>query len=181
MVRRAPRIACSIDGKMASPLSRVSIRFPPTTLAPRAMPMARRKSGSSTEYFRGILRSTRCAPAVRLRRTTPASRVTRTLAPTTSATRPGVTGLPGALLPGFPGLPRGVTRRHDRAGGDRARGDPRGPGSLGFRDRGLERLGRFRRAGPQARLARLDGLRSEEHTSELQSPCNLVCRLPLER
>src|SRR5205807_3085186 len=25
------------------------------------------------------------------------------------------------------------------------------------------------------------GLRSEEHTSELQSPCNLVCRLPLEK
>src|SRR5256885_10755217 len=32
---------------------------------------------------------------------------------------------------------------------------------------------------------RLDGLlndwRSEEHTSELQSPCNLVCRLLLEK
>src|SRR5205807_8136218 len=25
------------------------------------------------------------------------------------------------------------------------------------------------------------GERSEEHTSELQSPCNLVCRLPLEK
>src|SRR5688500_20271901 len=25
------------------------------------------------------------------------------------------------------------------------------------------------------------GCRSEEHTSELQSPCNLVCRLPLEK
>src|SRR5256885_2595784 len=35
-------------------------------------------------------------------------------------------------------------------------------------------------------LADLDGLlgshpRSEEHTSELQSPCNLVCRLLLEK
>src|SRR2546426_9375234 len=30
-----------------------------------------------------------------------------------------------------------------------------------------------------ARLARQ--LRSEEHTSELQSPCNLVCRLLLEK
>src|SRR2546426_4495918 len=30
------------------------------------------------------------------------------------------------------------------------------------------------------RLAR-DGGRSEEHTSELQSPCNLVCRLLLEK
>src|SRR5256885_9985582 len=27
----------------------------------------------------------------------------------------------------------------------------------------------------------LGGLRSEEHTSELQSPCNLVCRLLLEK
>src|SRR5256885_15823817 len=33
------------------------------------------------------------------------------------------------------------------------------------------------------RMASLDGLgvRSEEHTSELQSPCNLVCRLLLEK
>src|SRR2546426_288958 len=29
--------------------------------------------------------------------------------------------------------------------------------------------------------ARPAGLRSEEHTSELQSPCNLVCRLLLEK
>src|SRR5256885_5470167 len=28
---------------------------------------------------------------------------------------------------------------------------------------------------------RQHGLRSEEHTSELQSPCNLVCRLLLEK
>src|SRR5256885_11704370 len=28
---------------------------------------------------------------------------------------------------------------------------------------------------------RVAGLRSEEHTSELQSPCNLVCRLLLEK
>src|SRR2546426_6331615 len=27
----------------------------------------------------------------------------------------------------------------------------------------------------------IDRLRSEEHTSELQSPCNLVCRLLLEK
>src|SRR5256885_12750412 len=37
----------------------------------------------------------------------------------------------------------------------------------------------------QQRLARLRHLleqrRSEEHTSELQSPCNLVCRLLLEK
>src|SRR5256885_13123037 len=30
-------------------------------------------------------------------------------------------------------------------------------------------------------LAKFDELRSEEHTSELQSPCNLVCRLLLEK
>src|SRR5256885_6914126 len=32
-----------------------------------------------------------------------------------------------------------------------------------------------------ARRARQLHLRSEEHTSELQSPCNLVCRLLLEK
>src|SRR5256885_3966001 len=30
-------------------------------------------------------------------------------------------------------------------------------------------------------LAEMDEGRSEEHTSELQSPCNLVCRLLLEK
>src|SRR5256885_9759346 len=37
--------------------------------------------------------------------------------------------------------------------------------------------------GPGARVdvdAAVRALRSEEHTSELQSPCNLVCRLLLE-
>src|SRR2546426_4747577 len=33
----------------------------------------------------------------------------------------------------------------------------------------------------QAHEAFLRSLRSEEHTSELQSPCNLVCRLLLEK
>src|SRR5256885_5435490 len=48
------------------------------------------------------------------------------------------------------------------------------------------------RAAPRSRLAAASsgllatsrsaaGLRSEEHTSELQSPCNLVCRLLLEK
>src|SRR2546426_9410284 len=43
-------------------------------------------------------------------------------------------------------------------------------------------------SGPTAELARANGWfradivpRSEEHTSELQSPCNLVCRLLLEK
>src|SRR5256885_8297618 len=33
----------------------------------------------------------------------------------------------------------------------------------------------------RARLLRDELMRSEEHTSELQSPCNLVCRLLLEK
>src|SRR5256885_3778771 len=42
------------------------------------------------------------------------------------------------------------------------------------------------RSAPVSGDLRLDGLshpghRSEEHTSELQSPCNLVCRLLLEK
>src|SRR5205807_10362260 len=37
-----------------------------------------------------------------------------------------------------------------------------------------------RAAGEGARVNRRVG-RSEEHTSELQSPCNLVCRLLLEK
>src|SRR5205807_10417884 len=32
----------------------------------------------------------------------------------------------------------------------------------------------------EERMALMHGSRSEEHTSELQSPCNLVCRLLLE-
>src|SRR5256885_4687045 len=34
---------------------------------------------------------------------------------------------------------------------------------------------------PRCALRRRDRKRSEEHTSELQSPCNLVCRLLLEK
>src|SRR5688500_20108133 len=42
------------------------------------------------------------------------------------------------------------------------------------------------REGPESRLSRevcrrAAARRSEEHTSELQSPCNLVCRLLLEK
>src|SRR5256885_3985606 len=35
--------------------------------------------------------------------------------------------------------------------------------------------------GERARAHSWSGARSEEHTSELQSPCNLVCRLLLEK
>src|SRR5256885_9909777 len=55
-----------------------------------------------------------------------------------------------------------------------------------FRSRGL--LVRVARCGPSMPEHALDVVRenlslsrSEEHTSELQSPCNLVCRLLLEK
>src|SRR5256885_10819675 len=35
--------------------------------------------------------------------------------------------------------------------------------------------------GPRGRRRAASARRSEEHTSELQSPCNLVCRLLLEK
>src|SRR5256885_12194019 len=38
-----------------------------------------------------------------------------------------------------------------------------------------------RRRGARAHDGRVLDRRSEEHTSELQSPCNLVCRLLLEK
>src|SRR2546426_8443376 len=43
--------------------------------------------------------------------------------------------------------------------------------------------GRALRRGrsPYSRAQRSEERRSEEHTSELQSPCNLVCRLLLEK
>src|SRR5205807_8290910 len=37
------------------------------------------------------------------------------------------------------------------------------------------------RGVPDRIVPRQDSLRSEDHTSELQSPCNLVCRLLLEK
>src|SRR5256885_8380209 len=39
----------------------------------------------------------------------------------------------------------------------------------------------YARLGFKQRRMSLAMLRSEEHTSELQSPCNLVCRLLLEK
>src|SRR5256885_9429086 len=66
------------------------------------------------------------------------------------------------------------------------------PGSSGWRDKGhgpcqRHRVGATypgRPAGKTGRCPFCNGgptLRSEEHTSELQSPCNLVCRLLLEK
>src|SRR5690348_17984925 len=44
-----------------------------------------------------------------------------------------------------------------------------------------DRAAAFARARPRARPAGRLGARSEEHTSELQSPVHLVCRLLLEK
>src|SRR5205807_10486604 len=77
----------------------------------------------------------------------------------------------GAQLLDGPGVLRpGVAAR---AGGSHPNG--RGGGRLGLAPvrRPLPGAARRRPATPV--------LRSEEHTSELQSPCNLVCRLLLEK
>src|SRR5256885_11537038 len=58
---------------------------------------------------------------------------------------------------------------------------------VGARGEGLvaagddHRADRFVRVEFGERVAELVHQRSEEHTSELQSPCNLVCRLLLEK
>src|SRR5256885_11289073 len=64
---------------------------------------------------------------------------------------------------------RGVGPREDEALGVHgdARGQPAGP--------------RLRTDEDEHRRAIQVAGRSEEHTSELQSPCNLVCRLLLEK
>src|SRR6266850_5840473 len=49
------------------------------------------------------------------------------------------------------------------------------------RRKGICRRSRGAPAATGDRNAQPPGLRSEEHTSELQSPCNLVCRLLLEK
>src|SRR2546426_4001148 len=62
-----------------------------------------------------------------------------------------------------------------RQGEQRLRGERAGPGQ----PRGHE-LGNDPDRRPTAQRRRCSP-RSEEHTSELQSPCNLVCRLLLEK
>src|SRR5205807_9452445 len=58
------------------------------------------------------------------------------------------------------------------------RGSPRHGGRPGAEER---RRHPRQVAGPAHHRAHGNNLRSEEHTSELQSPCNLVCRLLLEK
>src|SRR5256885_13010515 len=66
----------------------------------------------------------------------------------------------------------------------------RAGGGRRFRNRGfgncrthicLKTLQRCDSARHRLHLDRSKTIRSEEHTSELQSPCNLVCRLLLEK
>src|SRR5437879_7434507 len=72
------------------------------------------------------------------------------------------------------------------SGGDRLLRHLRS-GEVGDRGTGVERGGADLAGRPQGRLLRADvpgiagGARSEEHTSELQSPMYLVCRLLLEK
>src|SRR5256885_14947161 len=64
----------------------------------------------------------------------------------------------------------GSTVLIDRRGGPRY-GPPDPSSERGYAPLGL----------PRPSLGRAPAQRSEEHTSELQSPCNLVCRLLLEK
>src|SRR5256885_11871214 len=59
------------------------------------------------------------------------------------------------------------------------RSEAAGRQSIAPREEGVDVL--LRRAREDGAHLRLRGRRSEEHTSELQSPCNLVCRLLLEK
>src|SRR5256885_3637742 len=82
-----------------------------------------------------------------------------TLFPYTTLFRSGGEGAPRRGVPSGGVLPRRIRRR------------VRPEGVRGEADTGV----RLPRQGARA------GSRSEEHTSELQSPCNLVCRLLLEK
>src|SRR2546426_1808235 len=77
-------------------------------------------------------------------------------------------------------------------GGGRRHGAGRGHDLVELRGSGAQALGRAARPrvldGVELARQRVAALlqprgegRSEEHTSELQSPCNLVCRLLLEK
>src|SRR5256885_12296357 len=54
-------------------------------------------------------------------------------------------------------------------------------GNAGMVDGEMQPVGRGRAFQQMMRPRPTGCIRSEEHTSELQSPCNLVCRLLLEK
>src|SRR5256885_11704105 len=74
-----------------------------------------------------------------------------------------------ARVPGGEDAGRGRAKAHRRAGH-----------AGGCKARGTEAEAARRLGDGEVQLPSL-ALRSEEHTSELQSPCNLVCRLLLEK
>src|SRR5205807_7034866 len=75
--------------------------------------------------------------------------------------------------------------RRDLEGAKRAHAGPADDERGGSARLRFDRLVRALRpagsAGGDSHAAARSGARSEEHTSELQSPCNLVCRLLLEK
>src|SRR2546426_6683872 len=75
-----------------------------------------------------------------------------------------------------------TTLSRSRRPRDGRRGDPGPP--LGIAERKKEWAALHEPAAPAVEPpghVHVGGFRSEEHTSELQSPCNLVCRLLLEK
>src|SRR5256885_12337413 len=88
---------------------------------------------------------------------------------------------PRSTLFPYTTLFRSVVRPSLAAGDGRAgRGDRRHRLHAGVHRPSVQRGVRARRAEDEAVGGRRRA-RSEEHTSELQSPCNLVCRLLLEK
>src|SRR2546426_6336122 len=60
--------------------------------------------------------------------------------------------------------------------------DPNEGAGLEVARAAMEKLeGQLREIPVRLQRLKKSGMRSEEHTSELQSPCNLVCRLLLEK
>src|SRR5256885_10717263 len=81
--------------------------------------------------------------------------------------------------PAVPGKPAGDVGPADRDQSlGRGAADPRGAAADGRRA-GRQDRQHLERCRPRRQHGR--DRRSEEHTSELQSPCNLVCRLLLEK
>src|SRR2546426_7843306 len=79
----------------------------------------------------------------------------------------------------FRSIYRGLARRKAEMDNDRGRGGR--AGDIGVRKYQLLFFQVLRGPGKFEERALQGRDRSEEHTSELQSPCNLVCRLLLEK
>src|SRR5256885_4106488 len=84
--------------------------------------------------------------------------------------RRGAAGASGAMSAHRASAAKRTSVRRGRARAERVFFDTRGAHAHTAAHRGHERA-----------TDRAPAARSEEHTSELQSPCNLVCRLLLEK